>query len=101
MQVVDIGGTMSQPLGIDCGVPQGSVLGPLLFLLYINDLKSVCSSNIFLHADNSVLVVSHEDKNIIEQTLSAELLNVSRWMTDNRPVTTCRKNRIHSFWIKD
>ena len=51
-------------------------------LLYINDLKSVCSSNLFLYADDSALVVSHEDKNIIEQTLSAELLNVSRWMTD-------------------
>ena len=57
MQVVDIGGAMSQPLGIDCGVPQGSVLGPLLFLLYINDLKSLCSSNLFLYADDSVLVV--------------------------------------------
>ena len=38
----------------------------------------------FLYADDSALVVSHKDKTIIEQTLSAELLNVSKWMTDNR-----------------
>ena len=83
-QVVDIGGTMSQPLCIDCGVPQGTVLGPLFFLLYINDLKSVCSCELFLYADDSALLVSHKDKNIVERTLSVELLNVSRWMSDNR-----------------
>lgn len=84
MQVVDTGGTISHPVCISCGVPQGSVLGPLLFLLYINDLKSVCSSMLFLYADDSALVVSHKDKDVIEQTLSTELLNVSSWMSDNR-----------------
>ncbi len=41
-QVVDIGGTMSQPQCIQCGVLQGNVLGPLFSLLYINDIKSLC-----------------------------------------------------------
>ena len=53
-------------------------------IAFTRSLKSVRSSNLFLYADDSALVVSHEDKNIIEQTLSAELLNVSRCMTDNR-----------------
>ncbi len=87
-QVVDIGGTMSQPQCIECGVPQGSVLGPLSFLIYIyiyiNDLRSVCSCELFLYADDSALLVSHKDKNIVERTLSVELSNVSRWMLDNR-----------------
>lgn len=76
---------MSQPQCIECGVPQGSVLGPLFFLLYINDLKSACSCELFLYADDSALLFfSHKDKNIVERTLSVELSNVSRWMSDNK-----------------
>ena len=62
----DIGGTMSQPQSMDCGVPQWSVLGPLFFLFYINDLKSVCSGDIYMQM--TALVVSHKDKNIIPRT---------------------------------
>ena len=83
-QIVDVGGISSQPKVLECGVPQGSVLGPVFFLLYINDLISACSCNLFLYADDSALLVSHKDKNEVENMLSAELLNVSRWLADNK-----------------
>ena len=83
-QVVDIGGTLSSPLTLSCGVPQGSILGPLFFLLYINDMKSACDCNLFLFADDSALLVSHEDKVVVENTLSSELVKVSRWLNDNK-----------------
>lgn len=83
-QVVEVGGTLSQPKDVQCGVPQGSVLGPLLFLLYVNDLKSVCSCELYLFADDSALVFSHKDKKTVELTLSLELGNVSKWLSRNR-----------------
>lgn len=49
-QAVDVWGTLSKPQNVQCGVPQGSILGPPLILLYINDLKSV------LFADYSTAV---------------------------------------------
>ena len=47
-QVTDIGGTMSEPKGVTCGVPHVSILGPLLFLLYVNDMASALSCKMLL-----------------------------------------------------
>ena len=82
-QVTDIGGTMSDPKGVTCGVPQGSMLGPLLFLLYVNDMASAVRCKLLLYADDSALIAS--GKNVADiESLSSELEYVSNWLIDNK-----------------
>ncbi len=57
-QYVSIQNYKSAPLSISTGVPQGSILGPLLFTLYINDLPSVYpNTNIQMYADDTVIYI--------------------------------------------
>jgi hypothetical protein len=83
-QVVDLNGTFSSFNNISCGVPQGSILGPLLFSLYINDMKSAVDCKLMLYADDSALIVSSRDVDTIELTLSNELIKLSNWLVDNK-----------------
>lgn len=82
--MVDVDGTRSKSKILNCRVPQGSVLGPLFYLLYINHLKSAFTCDLFLYADDSELLVSHKDKNVVEKAPSGELLNVTKWLYDNK-----------------
>ena len=86
VQMVDINGTLSGVKEMRWGVPQGSILGPLLFLLYVNDFKAAISPtcNLFLYADDSALLASHQNKSVVENSLSTELKNVCDWLSDNR-----------------
>ena len=52
-QLVDLSGTNSSCYPITCGVPQSSILGPLLFLVYVNDISAVVKNKLLLYADDS------------------------------------------------
>ena len=59
-QQVSYLGTLSSPQSIFCGVPQGSILGPLLFIVYFNDAaNTIVNSKILMYADDTVLFCSH------------------------------------------
>ena len=57
-QIVSVNQVESKPMNISCGVPQGSILGPLLFLCYVNDMSSSVNCNLLLYADDSALFTS-------------------------------------------
>ena len=84
-QFVSINNTCSDYLDITCGVPQGSVLGPLLFLIYINDFQR-CSSKLDFHlfADDSNLFYASKSLSGIESIINAELVHVKTWLTANK-----------------
>ena len=69
---------------ITCGVPQGSVLGPLLFLIYVNDLPScITHAKVILFADDTTLYTSSENINTFYYNINIDLLNLVEWFRSN------------------
>ena len=84
-QYVNLNGVDSDTKVITCGVPQGSVLGPLLFLLYINDLPNISNKlKFFLFADDTNIYFESEDLKKIEKTVNNELEKLHEWLCLNR-----------------
>ena len=68
---------------ITCGVPQGSSLDPLLFLLYINDMLQAEDSEILLYANDSCLFFKQEDIKTIKEYLNRDFSILINWFVDN------------------
>ena len=80
-----VNNSLSSPKFVSCGVPQGSLLGPLLFIIYVNDLaKYIKSSSLKLYADDTVLYYSDTSVRKIESVLNSDLLLLDQWMNKNR-----------------
>ena len=83
-QIVIANETRSDPGIVTCGVPQGSILGPLLFLCYVNDMPISIKCKLLLYADDSALIVSGSDPQTIADKLSEELESCRKWLMDNK-----------------
>ena len=83
---------------LECGVPQGSVLGPLLFLLYINDFnRSSQILDFHLFADDSNLFVSNKNLLALETIMNEELVKVHKWLCTNKLSLNVDKTNIVLF----
>ncbi len=78
-QRVVIPGTKSEWNVINAGVPQGSILGPLLFLIYTNDMVNDIQSNIRLFADDTSLYIVVEDPHEAGQLLQSDIDRITDW----------------------
>ena len=74
--LVSIENKYSNVSKISCGVPQGSILGTLLFLKYVNDIKQAVSSDLLLYADDSCLIFQHKHVTEIEKHLNNDFSNL-------------------------
>ena len=84
-QFVQYNGYNSSSLDITCGVPQGSILGPLLFLVYINDLCNVSKVlELILFADDTNIFYSHTDASYLMEVVNLELKKITCWFYTNK-----------------
>ena len=70
--IISIESAYSDKASITCGVPQGLNLGPLLFLIYINDMRQAVGSELLLYPDDICLVFQHKDIKTIEEHLNRD-----------------------------
>ena len=84
-QYVVFDGKVSQTRGIKCGVPQGSILGPLLFIISVNDICNV-SPMLFkiLYADDTCVLISGNHLNDLIDRLNTELTSLNNWFKANK-----------------
>ncbi len=76
---------LSSKVNIECGVPQGSILGPLLFIVYINDIARNCIDTIlFIYADDTALVAFGSSKEELEFKLQNDLVHLGCWFNNNK-----------------
>ena len=104
-QIIKIHDTLSSPLPMQTGVPQGSILGPLLFILYMNDICE--SSNLFdfvLYADDTTLsaplgtfIYNPQHRNQIPVNINSELNKIYQWLSTNKLSLNIEKTKFMVF----
>ena len=101
-QFVNIEGTQSDIMNVNCGVPQGSILGPTLFIMYINDICNVSDVLRFiLYADDTNLFSAGDNIRSVCNVITQELKKINVWFTVNKLTLNISKTNFIIFGPKN
>ena len=92
-QYVEIDNIQSQQKSMRCGVPQGSILGPLLFILYVNDMCNISDKLQFIQfADDTSVFMSHPQFDVLQNVFINEVAKLIEWLQANKLVLNLEDN---------
>lgn len=84
LQTVRMGNSCSDPLGVKIGIPQGTVLGPILFVLYVNDIFNLnIEARVVSFADDTVLLFRNENIELMQEAIAKNLQKLKIWLDLN------------------
>ena len=83
-QLVQVDGIQSDLMQLSCGVPQGSLLGPLLYLIYSNDMVTSVKNLLLLYADDSVIISADKNPDVVARDLGLDLDSCNTWLINNK-----------------
>ena len=95
-------GITSDERPIVCGVPQGSILGPSLFLLFINDVDTnLVHSKVLLYADDTVIYAKHKEEDVAHLWMSEDLNVLCNWCQRNQLTINQKKTKVMLFGTRN
>ena len=90
--------SVSDLRNVSIGVPQGSTIGPITFIIFINDLPTVLEHcNSLMYADDTVVYCAHPNNKVVRKMLQSDLCKVQKWCNDNRLTLNIKKTKLMSF----
>ena len=98
---VSIGKEYSNPGFLSCGAPQVSILGPLIFLMYVNDMTRAVDCDLLLYADDSCLIFRDKDIEKIDSTLNRNFISLCDWFLENKLSIHFGKTRPNPFVLAE
>lgn len=100
-QFIKIKNFVSNKLRIKKGVPQGSILGPLLFIIFINDLCNLkLNGTVITYADDTVLIYSEETNILLKESIESDMLKIKEWFNNNDLIINYKKTKYINFRLK-